>query len=190
MKYILIALGFALAAPVFADVGVSINIGEPRFFGRIDIEGAPPPAFLFPRPVIIERAAPHVQVEPLYLHVPVAESRNWKRYCRNYDACGRPVYFVKDNWYRNVYAPHYRAHHEDYEHRREQWQHHYDRHEDHRNDRHDNPREDYNDHHDVPRDDHHDDHRDNDHHDNRRDDRHDDHHDHDDHNDHHDDDRH
>jgi hypothetical protein len=165
VKYILIALGLALASPVFADVGVSLNIGEPRFFGRIDIEGAPPPAFLFPRPVIIERAAPHVQVEPLYLHVPVAESRNWKRYCRNYDACGRPVYFVKDDWYRNVYAPHYRSHHEEYEHRREHWEEHHDRREEHHDERHDE---------------HHD----------RHDDHHDDHRGHDDHHDHHDDDHH
>ena len=48
---------------------------------------------------------------PLYLRVPPGHARDWRRYCGRYDACGAPVYFVQDTWYRNVYAPRYRADH-------------------------------------------------------------------------------
>jgi hypothetical protein len=117
-----LCLGFATSAT--ADVGVSINIGEPNFFGRIDIGDAPRPVLRAPRPVIIERG-PAVDVEPVYLHVPVSESQNWRRYCGRYDACGRPVYFVQDTWYRNVYVPHYQSHRQDFDRR------YHERHDDH-----------------------------------------------------------
>ncbi len=198
MKYILIALSLAVVTPAFADIGISLNIGAPDFFGRIDIEGAPPPVLLSSRPIVIERPSVDVEVEPLYLHVPETESRDWRHYCNRYNACGRPVYFVKDRWYRQVYAPHYRSHHEEYEHRREQWHEHYDRrderewrehrdHEEHRNDMH---HERYDERHDERHEDHRDQHHDDmhhDQHDDHQDEHHDEHHDHDDHHEHHDD---
>jgi hypothetical protein len=168
MKRFLILLGLACAsAPAFAgDVGVSIRIGEPGFFGRIDIGDAPRPVLVAPRAVVIERPPPHVVVEePIYLHVPVEESRNWRRYCGRYDACGRPVYFVQDRWYKSVYVPHYRSHHEVYE--RYYHERHEDRH-DWRGERRDDWHDDKHDKHDHGRGhdhDHDDDHdRDHDHH--------------------------
>lgn len=53
---------------------------------------------------------------PLYLRVPPGHERNWGKHCRKYDACGRPVYFVQDDWYNNVYSKQYRndrEHHRD-----------------------------------------------------------------------------
>ncbi len=153
---VLMALGLSagFATPAMADVGVSINIGEPNFFGRIDIGDAPRPVLRAPRPVIIERGPPNVVVEPVYLHVPVSESQNWRRYCGRYDACGRPVYFVQDTWYRNVYVPHYQGHREDFDRRyHERHDDHHDWHgerrEDWRDDRHDrrDDRRDDRDHH-------------------------------------------
>lgn len=94
-----------------ADVGVSVSIGQPGFYGRIDIGDYPypQPRVVYTRPIIIER---QVEVyEPLYLRVPPGHSKNWKRYCGRYEACGRPVYFVQDSWYRNEYAPVYRERH-------------------------------------------------------------------------------
>jgi len=137
--------GAALATPAFAgDVGVGVSLGQPGFYGQIELGNAGPPPVVYTRPVIINRGPPGVVVEPLYLHVPSEHSRNWRHYCGRYDACGRQVYFVKDDWYNKVYAPHYREQHRD----------------DHRdfNDHHDSDHHDY-DHHDN--DDHHDDHRDN-----------------------------
>jgi hypothetical protein len=91
-----------------ADVGVSI--GLPGFYGHIDLGGAPPPQVIYNQPVVIDRGPSYVQ-DPVYLRVPPGRERNWRRYCRIYDACNRPVYFVRDDWYRNVYAPHYRESH-------------------------------------------------------------------------------
>jgi hypothetical protein len=94
-----------------ADVGVSITVGQPGFYGRLDIGGYPPPVFLYPQPVIIVPAPAGVVYAPLYLHVPPGHAKHWKRYCGHYGACGRPVYFVQDRWYNDVYVPHYRERH-------------------------------------------------------------------------------
>jgi len=104
----LAALGAAVPAAQAADVGVSISVGDPGFYGRIDLGNAPRPQLIYSQPVWVERAP--VRMEPIYLRVPVGYERNWGRYCHRYDACGRPVYFVRDSWYRDVYAPHYRDH--------------------------------------------------------------------------------
>jgi hypothetical protein len=149
---VVMALGLSLgsATPAMADVGVSINIGEPNFFGRIDIGDAPPPVLRAQRPVIIERGPPGAPVEPIYLHVPLSESRNWRNYCGHYDACGRPVYFVQDTWYRNVYVPHYHAHRQEFDQRYHER--HDDRHDTHgerrdeRNNGHDDHRNGHDDH--------------------------------------------
>lgn len=98
----------AYAAPTLAqDVGVSVSIGQPGFYGRIDIGDAPRPRIIYAEPRIVE----HVRVveAPVYLRVRPGHARNWKRHCREYDACGQRVYFVNDNWYNTVYVDHYRA---------------------------------------------------------------------------------
>jgi hypothetical protein len=102
-----------------ADVGVSITIGQPGFYGRIDIGDVGRPAVLYSRPVVIERVVVDRRPEPVYLRVPPGHSRNWKKHCRAYDACGVPVYFVTDKWYDGVYVPYYRERHERREDRRE-----------------------------------------------------------------------
>ncbi|WP_028451022.1 hypothetical protein [Chitinilyticum aquatile] len=103
---VLLCAGVGAAA---ADVGVSVNIGDPNFYGRITIGNYPPPQLIYPQPVVIMQ--PRAYYEPLYLRVPPGHARNWGRYCGRYSACGRPVYFVRDSWYRNVYAPRYRSEH-------------------------------------------------------------------------------
>ena len=100
----------AASAPALAaDVGVSINVGEPGFYGQIDIGNVPRPVVVNPRPIIIQPAP--VAVEPIYLRVPPGQAKKWSYYCGRYNACGRPVYFVQDNWYQTVYAPEYRRQH-------------------------------------------------------------------------------
>ena len=56
--------------------------------------------------MIIERR--QVVEEPYYVRVPPGHRKNWKRYCGQYGACGRPVYFVDNRWYNDVYVPQYR----------------------------------------------------------------------------------
>ena len=102
-----------LAAPALAaDVGVSVSIGQPGFYGRIDVGEAPRPRVLYRQPVVIERV--QVEEEPIYLHVPPGHARRWRHHCHEYDACGRRVYFVRDDWYNNYYAPRYRERHHDH----------------------------------------------------------------------------
>lgn len=108
MKLILLA-GALLAAttPIFAaDVGVSVNIGQPGFYGRLDIGDYPAPRVIYRQPVLIERTA--IAEEPVYLRVPRGHAKNWRRHCHKYDACGERVYFVQDNWYNREYVPRYR----------------------------------------------------------------------------------
>lgn len=105
----LIATVLAAAPALAADVGVSIAIGEPGFYGRIDIGNAPAPVLVYREPIIVMQVQ---QVAPLvYLRVPPGHSRNWKDHCGAYGACGQRVYFVQDGWYSDVYAPHYRKQH-------------------------------------------------------------------------------
>ena len=93
-------------APVFAaDVGVSINIGQPGFYGRIDIGDFPRPQLIYNEPVIIERVL--VARPPVYLRVPPGHAKHWDKHCREYNACGERVYFVQDNWYEREYVPRY-----------------------------------------------------------------------------------
>ncbi len=106
----LLAAGL-LASSAYAEVGVSINVGQPGFYGQINLGDAPPPRLVSSQPVYIERQT--VEVEPVYLRVPVAHRSHWRENCYRYNACGRPVYFVQDSWYNDVYVPHYRHHEHD-----------------------------------------------------------------------------
>jgi hypothetical protein len=113
MKRFLFALWLAcVALPASAgdvDVGVSIEIGDPNFYGRIDIGDFPQPRVIYRKPVVVERVV--VVEEPLYLRVPPGHAKSWRKHCRRYGACGRRVYFVQDDWYNDVYAPRYRERH-------------------------------------------------------------------------------
>jgi len=115
MKKLIVALALtiaaATAAPASADVGISIRMGEPGFYGQLDIGDRyyGRPRLIYSEPVVIERR--YRYPSPIYLVVPPGHARHWKSYCGRYNACGRPVYFVRDDWYRNVYAPRYREQH-------------------------------------------------------------------------------
>ena len=124
MKHLLFAAILATAAiPAFAaDVGVSISVGQPGFYGQIDIGGYPPPRVIYREPRVIERIA--VNRPPVYLHVPPGHARNWRKHCHEYNACGERVYFVRDSWYDREYVPRYQKQHGD-------------RRDDHRNEKHD-----------------------------------------------------
>ncbi len=138
---IMVASLCVLSLPALAaDVGVSINVGQPGFYGRIDIGDFPPPQVVYAQPVIVERPVRYVEQRPIYLRVPPGHARHWSQHCRAYNACGQRVYFVQDNWYTNDYAPRYRREHAHRDHgrdRQEREERHEDRHDDRRDDRHD-----------------------------------------------------
>jgi len=117
VKRLLLAfLAGAVAAPAFAgDVSASIGISQPGFYGQINIGGFPRPAVIYAQPVWIQPPLRVVYVEPIYLRVPPGHEKHWSKHCAKYGACGRPVYFVREDWYQSQYVP--RHHHHDYDER-------------------------------------------------------------------------
>ena len=119
MKRILFTAALAaMTIPAFAaDVGVSVSVGQPGFYGHIDIGNFPQPQVIYSRPVIIQPVPVGVLVpEPVYLRVPPGHAKNWRKHCRKYNACGQPVYFVQDRWYNEEYVPRYREQEGDHDH--------------------------------------------------------------------------
>jgi hypothetical protein len=111
MKTLIIAATiFAAAAPAMAQTSVSISVGQPGFYGRIDTGGYSQPQVYFNQPVIVERNVRYVG-QPVYLRVPEGHRKHWNKHCREYNACGQQVFFVQDGWYNNTYAPRYRDQH-------------------------------------------------------------------------------
>lgn len=109
MKRFLIAAALASASfitpALAADVSVSAGIGEPGFYGQLDIGGYPQPQVIYAQPRVVMPVP--MDRPPIYLRVPQDQARHWKRYCAKYNACGERVYFVKDDWYNREYAPRY-----------------------------------------------------------------------------------
>jgi uncharacterized protein YcfJ len=106
MKHFLgMIAALALSAPSFA--GVSVSVGEPGFYGRIDIGGLPPPRLVYSQPIVVDREPAGVVRAPIYLRVPPGHAKHWHRHCAQYNACGERVYFVQDAWYSDVYVPRY-----------------------------------------------------------------------------------
>jgi hypothetical protein len=108
MKKLIIGMALCASAfPALAQTHVSISVGQPGFYGRINVgDFAPQPVLYAPQPVIIEQR-PRYVAEPVYLRVPPAHRMHWARYCGRYSACGMPVLFVRDEWYTRSYVPAY-----------------------------------------------------------------------------------
>ena len=106
-----VALAAATLPALATDVGVSISVGQPGFYGRIDIGGYPPPQVIYQEPRVIYRSAMHRP--PIYMHVPPGHAKNWRKHCRKYNACGERVYFVQSHWYSGEYVPRYQEQHRD-----------------------------------------------------------------------------
>ena len=100
-------LGALLGSPGLAQVDFSIQLGQPNYYGGLNIQGFPNPQFYNYSPVLIQPLSPEYS-QPVYLRVPLYQRQSWGSYCGRYNACQRKVYFVRDNWYRSIYAPRYR----------------------------------------------------------------------------------
>lgn len=110
MKKLLIAASLLAISAAASAQNVSISVGQPGFYGRIDIGNMAPPPVLYSEPVIVRRPVRVIE-EPLYLRVPPGHQKKWEKHCGAYNACGRRVLFVRDDWYTNEYAPRYREEH-------------------------------------------------------------------------------
>ena len=91
-----LALSTLAALPAQAQVTTFQGALAPGVYGRIDIGNAPPPPLIYAQPVIIQRAPVYVEQRPLYLRVPPGHEKKWSKHCSKYNACGQPVYFVRD----------------------------------------------------------------------------------------------
>ena len=109
MKRFLVAVvATVVVGPAFAtDVSASIGISQPGFYGQINIGDFPRPTVIFAEPVWIQRPTKVIRVEPVYLRVPPGHEKHWSKHCGTYGACGRPVYFVREDWYQTQYVPRY-----------------------------------------------------------------------------------
>jgi hypothetical protein len=68
---------------------------RPGVYGRIQVRQGPPPPLLSPHPVVAARELGPIRGKPVYLYVPTGQVRKWSRYCERYQACERPVFFVR-----------------------------------------------------------------------------------------------
>jgi len=94
------------------DAGVSIQVGQPGFYGRIDIGGYPPPQVIYSQPIAVEQVP--INRQPIYVRAPIDHVKHWREHCHEYNACGERVLFVQDGWYNQEYMPRYREHHRYY----------------------------------------------------------------------------
>ncbi len=109
-KLLPLTLAACTLAPALAqtNVGVSIGINQPGVYGRIDIGAFPQPRIVYPQPVVIMQTPIAVHQQPVYLYVPAGHQKNWKKHCGRYNACGQPVYFVREDWVRERYEERHR----------------------------------------------------------------------------------
>lgn len=94
----IIGAGHALAQEVRVTISGEV---APGVYGRVDIGSGPRPPLVNPQPVVVVRQAR--APAPIYLHVPPGHAKNWAKHCKKYDACSRPVYFVKSAEYEPGY---------------------------------------------------------------------------------------
>lgn len=93
----------ASAAYAQVSVGAHIEINRPGVYGTINIGGVPNVALVQPQPIIVIQPPVVVQQAPVYLYVPQSQQQDWRGYCGRYNACDRPVYFVREDWVRDRY---------------------------------------------------------------------------------------
>ena len=112
-----LAFGAVVPSAQAQNVSISATItGEivPGVYGRVVLGNRPPPQVVYAQPVVavpvvVARAVP---MEPIYLHVPPGHAKHWRKHCHEYDACNRPVYFVRSAEYEPGYRPDRRHEHE------------------------------------------------------------------------------
>ena len=92
----------------------------PGIYGQVELGNGGPPPLVYAQPMLIEPQ--YAPPPPIYLHVPPGHAKHWRQHCREYNACGRPVYFVRSQEYDPDYQRHYRDHERERELARERWE--------------------------------------------------------------------
>jgi hypothetical protein len=89
----------------------------PGVYGQVQFGSESPPPLVYAEPMLI--VPQRVPPPPVYLHVPPGHARNWRKHCQEYNACNRPVYFVRSPEYEPGYVPRYHEHDRDGDHNRD-----------------------------------------------------------------------
>src|SRR5437899_10520611 len=98
------ALALVAAVPVagaqLVNVGVTITSEiAPGVYGQVVLGNGPPPPVVYVQPVLAAPVVVAEPVQPIYLHVPPGHAKHWRKHCHEYNACDRPVYFVRSAEY-------------------------------------------------------------------------------------------
>jgi hypothetical protein len=102
-SFLAIALG--AAATLAVNPVARADDMDPGIYGRLDVSkfGHPP---VIRREAVVANGVKHrTSSKPVYLHEAPGQESHWQAYCRTYDACSVPVYFVTESWFVNVYLP-------------------------------------------------------------------------------------
>jgi len=106
------AVALAAVVPLAHAQSVSVNAtitGEivPGVYGQVVLGNRPPPQVVYAQPLVAVPVvvAQPLPMEPIYLHVPPGHAKHWRKHCQEYNACNRPVYFVRSAEYEPGYRP-------------------------------------------------------------------------------------
>jgi len=112
LSVLLSVLAFGTVVPLAQAQNVSISAtitGEivPGVYGHVVLGNRPPPPLVYAQPVVAVPVvvAQPVPMEAIYLHVPPGHAKHWRKHCQEYNACNRPVYFVRSAEYEPGYRP-------------------------------------------------------------------------------------
>lgn len=86
----------------------------PGVYGQVQLGSEGPPPLVYAQPMLI--VPQRVPPPPVYLHVPPGHAKNWRKHCQEYNACNRPVYFVRSREYEPDYVRRDADHERDYDH--------------------------------------------------------------------------
>jgi hypothetical protein len=96
VSVLLVSTGMCRAGDLSVNVLVSGQVA-PGVYGRVQLGNERPPPLVYAQPMLVE-AIP-APPPPIYLHVPPGHARHWRKHCREYNACNRPVYFIRSEEY-------------------------------------------------------------------------------------------
>ena len=65
-RFVYAIAALTISAPALAsDVGVSVSVGQPGFYGRVEIGSLPPPQLVYAQPIVIQPGPAHVSSLPI-----------------------------------------------------------------------------------------------------------------------------
>lgn len=92
------------------DLGIRVILEKeiaPGVYGRVELGNDAHPDLYYPQPTLIVKDSKYARYRPVYLHVPPGHAKHWDKHCHKYNACGRPVYFIRSAEYETYEKEHH-----------------------------------------------------------------------------------